>query len=273
MSDILQKILATKRREVSAAMVRRPLAEVAAAAREMPLPRDFVGAIRAKRVAGKPAVIAEIKKASPSAGVFRSGLAGMGSAFDPARFARSYETYGAACLSVLTDREYFQGSNEDLVAARAACDLPVLRKDFIVDPYQIVEARAIGADAVLFIIGAVPIAQFMEWENLAQSLGLSVLAESHQESELHQALMLKTPLIGINNRDLTRFTTNIETTLSLMKHVPTDKILVTESGISDIAIVKEMSNAGVGAYLIGGALMESVEPGAALAALFANTLV
>lgn len=273
MSDILQKILATKRREVSAAKDRRPLAEVTAAAREMPLPRDFVGAIRAKRAAGKPAVIAEIKKASPSAGVFRSGLAGAGSVFDPARFARSYETHGAACLSVLTDREYFQGSNEDLIAAQAVCRLPVLRKDFIVDPYQIVEARAIGADAVLFIMGAVPIAQFLEWENLAQSLGLAVLAESHQESELQQALMLETPLIGVNNRDLTRFTTNIETTLSLIKHMPTDRILITESGISDAGIVMQMSAAGVGAYLIGGALMESVEPGVAMAALFANTLV
>ena len=273
MSDILQKILATKRREVTDAKARRPLAEVTAAAREMPPPRDFVGAIRAKRAAGKPAVIAEIKKASPSAGVFRSGLAGEGSAFDPARFARSYEAHGAACLSVLTDQEYFQGSIEDLIAARAACHLPVLRKDFIVDPYQIVEARAMGADAVLFIMGAAPIAQFTEWENLAQSLGLAVLAESHQESELHQALILKTPLIGVNNRDLTRFTTNIETTFSLMKLVPTDKILVTESGISDASIVRKMSNAGVCAYLVGGALMESVEPGAALATLFANTLV
>ncbi len=273
MSDILQKILATKRREVSEAKARRPLVEIAAAAREMPPPRDFVGAIRAKLAAGKPAVIAEIKKASPSAGVFRSSLAGEGVAFDPVRFARSYETHGVACLSVLTDKEYFQGSIDDLITAWVACRLPVLRKDFIVDPYQIVEARAIGADAVLFIIGAVPIAQFMEWENLAQSLGLAVLAESHQESELHQALMLKTPLIGINNRDLTQFTTNIGTTLSLRKHVHTDRILVTESGISDAGIVQKMAAAGVGTYLIGGALMGSVEPGLALAALFSNTLV
>ena len=273
MSDILQKILATKRREISEAKARRPLVEIAAAAREMPPPRDFVGAIRAKLAAGKPAVIAEIKKASPSAGVFRSSLAGEGAAFDPARFARSYETHGAACLSVLTDKEYFQGSIDDLITARAACRLPVLRKDFIVDPYQIVEARAMDADAVLFIMGAAPIAQFMEWENLAESLGLAVLAESHQESELHQALMLKTPLIGINNRDLTQFTTNIGTTLSLRKHVHTDRILVTESGISDAGIVQKMAAAGVGTYLIGGALMGSVEPGLALAALFSNTLV
>ena len=273
MSDILQKILATKRREVSAAKGRRPMAEVIAAAHDMPPSRDFLGAIRAKLAAGKPAVIAEIKKASPSAGVFRSSLAGKGAAFDPARFARSYEAHGAACLSVLTDQEYFQGSIDDLIAARAACRLPVLRKDFIVDPYQIVEARAMGADAVLFIMGAAPIEQFMEWENLAQSLGLAVLAESHQESELHQALILKTPLIGVNNRDLTQFTTNIETTLALKQHVPTDKILVTESGISDASIVRKMSNSGVCAYLVGGALMESAEPGAALATLFANTLV
>lgn len=273
MSDILQKILATKRREVSAAKTRLPQAEMEARATDTHLPRDFVGAIRAKRAAGKPAVIAEIKKASPSAGVFRSGLAGAASAFDPARFARSYQAHGAACLSVLTDSEYFQGSNEDLVAARAACRLPVLRKDFIVDPYQIVEARAMGADAVLFIMGAVPIEQFREWENLAQSLGLAVLAESHQEDEIHQALTLKTPLIGVNNRDLTQFTTNIETTLNLMRYVPPDRILVTESGISDASIVMKMSGAGVGAYLIGGALMQSVDPGASLAALFANKLL
>lgn len=272
MPDILQKILATKRREVAVARERVPMAELAVRVRDMPPMRDFVGAIRAKRAAGKAAVIAEIKKASPSAGVFRSALAGASAAFDPAAFARSYEVHGAACLSVLTDREYFQGSTEDLIAARAACQLPVLRKDFIVDPYQILEARAMGADAVLFIMGAVPVERFQEWESLAESLGLSVLAESHHAEELLQALTLKTPLIGVNNRDLTRFKTSIETTLALQELVPEDRILVTESGISDPAIVKTMTAAGIGAFLVGGALMSSSEPGTALATLFANTL-
>ena len=273
MSDILQKILATKRREVAEAKGLRPLAELEARARALPPTRDFVGAIRAKRAASKPAVIAEIKKASPSAGVFRSALAGAAAAFDPTRFAQSYEAHGAACLSVLTDRQYFQGSTEDLVAARSACRLPVLRKDFIVDPYQIVEARAMGADAVLFIMGAVPIEQFQAWEDVAQSHGLSVLAESHFEAELQQALTLKTFLIGVNNRDLTQFTTNIETTLTLQKYVPPDKILVTESGIADAGTVRRMLAAGVGTYLVGAALMGSIDPGAALAALFENTLL
>ena len=272
MSDILKKILATKRREVVEAKMRRPLAEIGALARNMPPTRDFVGAIRAKRAAGKAAVIAEIKKASPSAGVFRASLTGAGATFDPARFARSYEAHGAACLSVLTDSEYFQGSTEDLVAARAACHLPVLRKDFIVDPYQIVEARVMGADAVLFIMGAVPVEEFLEWEALAAGLGLGVLAESHQADELQQALMLKTPLIGINNRDLKQFKTNIETTLTLKALVPPDRILVTESGIADNVTVRKMYDHGVGTYLVGGAFMESRDPGAALMTLFADTL-
>jgi indole-3-glycerol phosphate synthase len=272
MSDILQKILATKRREVADAKLGSPIREIEARARSMPPARDFVGAIRAKHAAGKLAVIAEIKKASPSAGVFRAGLAGAGATFAPARFARSYELHGAACLSVLTDREYFQGSEEDLIAARAACDLPVLRKDFVVDPYQIFEARAMGADAVLFIMGAAPIKEFMEWEAIAASLGLSVLAESHKSEELTQALMLKTPLIGVNNRDLTRFTTNVEATLMLKARVPPGKILVTESGIANRETVLRMSAAGVSTFLVGGALMEAVDPGAALSNLFANAL-
>ena len=273
MSDILQKILATKRREVLAAKALVPLAEMEARARNALPTRDFTGAIRAKRAAGKAAVIAEIKKASPSAGVFRSGLSGEGSMFDPARFAQSYEKHGAACLSVLTDRDYFQGSTADLIAARAACRLPVLRKDFIIDPYQIVESRAMGADAILFIMGVAPIEKFLEWEKLAISLGLSILVESHGKDEIFDAIKLKTPLIGVNNRDLRQFTTNIENTLELLACVPADKILVTESGINSPDIVTQMSTAGVGTYLVGGALMESIEPGAALAALFKNTLV
>lgn len=272
MSDILKKILATKRREVVEAKATLPMSEMEALVRDMPATRDFVGAIRAKHAAGKAAVIAEIKKASPSAGVFRAGLTGAGATFDPARFAQSYEAHGAACLSVLTDREYFQGSTQDLVAARTACRLPVLRKDFIVDPYQIVEARAMGADAVLFIIGAVPIEDFLAWETLAIALGLGVLAESHQAEELQQALMLKTPLIGINNRDLKQFTTNVETTLTLKALVPPDRILVTESGIANAATVNRMVDLGVGTYLVGGALMESDDPGAALMTLFSDRL-
>ena len=248
MSDILQKILATKRREVDESKAKVSLPEIEERARNMPPSRDFIGAIRAKHAAGKAAVIAEIKKASPSAGVFRSGLSAVHATFDPARFAASYEAHGAACLSVLTDRDYFQGSTDDLVAARAACRLPVLRKDFVVDPYQIFEARAMGADAVLFIMGAAPIAKFLEWEALATSLGLCVLAESHYEAELLQALALK-------------------------HHIPAERIVITESGIYNAGIVAKMSAAGVGTYLIGGALMEAEEPGAALASLFEGTLV
>jgi indole-3-glycerol phosphate synthase len=270
--DILKKILATKVREVAEAKARLPMAELRAHLADAPTARDFLAAIRAKHRAGKPAVIAEIKKASPSAGVFRAALDGAGATFDPARFARSYEKHGAACLSVLTDRDYFQGRVEDLVAARNACALPVLRKDFIVDEYQILDARAMGADAVLFIMGAVPIAQFQDWEAIAESLGLAVLAESHSAAELDQALMLRTPLIGINNRDLTRFVTDLGTTMTLKARVPKERIVVTESGISSRDAVQAMSNAGVNTYLIGGSLMEKSDPGAALAALFSDGL-
>lgn len=273
MSDILQRILATKRKEVADAKRQLPAAELEVRARSMPPARDFAGAIRAKLVAGKLAVIAEIKKASPSAGTFRSGLPDDVSSFEPARFAKSYEQYGAACLSVLTDREYFQGSTEDLIAARAACSLPVLRKDFIIDEYQIFESRAMGADAVLFIMGAAPISQFVEWERLAHSLGLSVLAESHHADELDQALTLKTPLIGVNNRDLTQFSTNVETTLKLQPRVSRGRILITESGIVDAAVVDKMHEAGIGAYLVGGAFMASADPGQAMESLFGNRIL
>jgi indole-3-glycerol phosphate synthase len=262
--NILEQILASKRCEVAAAREKVPLAELERrAASALPV-RDFVGAIRARHALGKPAVIAEIKKASPSAGQFR----GEPGEFDPPRFARSYEAHGAACLSVLTDRDYFHGSADDLVAARAACALPVLRKDFIVDPYQIVEARAMGADAVLFIIGCAPITLFREWERLASALGLAVLAESHTAAELDEALTLKTPLIGINNRDLTRFVTDIETTLRLMPRVGAERILITESGITDAVTVKRMQTSGVNTYLVGGAFMSTPDPGRALADIF-----
>lgn len=267
-SGILQKILATKRVEVATARAALPLAALRARAAEAPPVRDFVGAIRAKHAANRPAVIAEIKRASPSAGVFRAPLA-EAEAFSPTRFAQTYERHGAAALSVLTDRDYFQGAPDDLIVARAATALPVLRKDFIVDAYQIVEARAMGADAVLFIMGVAPIATFRAWEELADDLGLAVLAESHTSAELEEALTLNTPLIGINNRDLTRFVTDLETTLSLKPRIPPDRILITESGIATAADVSLMQNSGVNTYLIGGSLMDKPDPGQALAALFA----
>ncbi|MBL8512541.1 MAG: indole-3-glycerol phosphate synthase TrpC [Betaproteobacteria bacterium] len=261
MSNILDRILETKREEVSAAKVARPFESVMAEARAAPAPRDFLGAMRAKIAAGQPAVIAEIKRASPSAGQFRTADA---PAFDVARFAVAYEANGAACLSVLTDRNYFHGLMEDLIAARAACALPVLRKDFIVDEYQIAEARAAGADAVLFIMGTAPVAQFKTWEALAAELGMAVLAESHSAEELDDALQLATPLIGINNRDLTRFVTEVQRTLDLKAHVPVDRILVTESGIDTPEIARMMRREGVSAFLIGGAFMSQPDPGLAL---------
>jgi len=270
MADILKRILATKRQEVIEAQEHVPLAVLIERAKAAPPVRDFVGAIRGRHLAGKLAVIAEIKKASPSAGVFRAKLAGH---FDPVAFAKSYETHGAACLSVLTDSEYFQGSAADLVAARAACSLPVLRKDFIVDAYQIVEARAMGADAVLFIMGAVDIALFRQWEKLATSLGMAVLAESHNEDELRQALMLETPLIGVNNRDLTKFTTDVGTTLRLKHQVPAERILVTESGVDNADIAGRLVDHGIRTFLVGGALMSLAEPGAGLEALFPSRLM
>jgi indole-3-glycerol phosphate synthase len=271
-SDLLQKILATKRNEVEAAKRRISIDELRAAAADSPPPRDFIAAIAAKHASGQAAVIAEIKKASPSAGEFRAGSDATKSAFAPARFAASYAAFGAACLSVLTDRGYFQGCADDLVAARAACKLPVLRKDFIVDPYQIVEARAMGADAVLFIIGAVDILKFRDWENLAGSLGMAVLAESHSAAELEQALTLKTPLIGINNRDLKRFRTDINTTLELKSAIPPGRTLVSESGIGNAEVVSRLWDAGVNTFLVGGALMSQDDPGQALADMFGTYL-
>ena len=265
MADILQRILAAKHREVLAAREKVPIAALTERAKAAPPVRDFVGAIRGKHLAGKLAVIAEIKKASPSAGVFREKLGGN---FDPAQFAASYQAHGAACLSVLTDREYFQGSEADLVAARAACSLPVLRKDFIVDAYQIVESRAMGADAVLFIMGAVDIALFRKWEQLAVSLGMAVLAESHSENDLRLALQLETPLIGVNNRDLTTFTTDIGTSLRLKQDVPAERILVTESGVDNAQIARSLIEQGIATFLVGGALMALEDPGMGLETLF-----
>lgn len=263
MSNILEKILATKRDEVVAAKARVSEADLYAQISQLPPTKDFVGAIRAKHRAQQPAVIAEIKKQSPSAGQFR-----VTGDFDPARFAKSYAENGAACLSVLTDIEYFGGRADDVRSARAACSLPIIRKDFIIDPYQIVEARAMGADAVLFIIDAAPIATFQEWEALATSLGLAVLVESHTEAQLKQALMLKTPLIGINNRDLTRFETDLQTTLALAPLADKSRIVVTESGIENRQAIDLMCKNGISTFLVGGALMKADDPGLALATLF-----
>jgi len=261
MSDILRRILATKRAEVAAARAAEPLDTVERQAREALAPRDFAGALRAKIAAGKPAVIAEIKRASPSKGLLREH-------FDPAAIARSYAAAGAACLSVLTDREYFHGAPTHLAAARAACALPVLRKDFIIEPYQVYEARVLGADCILLIAAALAPGDMRGLEQLAQGLGMAVLVEVHDAAELEAALGLRSPLLGINNRDLRSFETRLETTLDLMTRVPADKLVITESGILAPADVARMTAAGVGAFLVGEAFMRAPEPGKALRALF-----
>ena len=261
MSDILSKILAAKRNEVAAARDGRPLAAVRADAAAMAAPRDFVGALRARIAAGEPAVIAEIKRASPSKGVLRQD-------FHPAQIARSYEAHGAACLSVLTDREFFQGAPEYLVDARAACRLPVLRKDFIVDAYQVYEARAMGADCILLIAAALALPQLREYESLAQALGMGVLVEVHDADELVLALKLETPLIGINNRNLRTFAVALETTIDLLPQLPPGRIAVTESGILAPQDVARLREQGVNAFLVGEAFMRAEVPGLALEALF-----
>lgn len=262
MSDILNKIIATKREEITAALALRPLAQVEVEAAAQPAPRDFVGAIRGKIASGRPAVIAEIKKASPSKGVIRPD-------FHPAEIARSYEQHGAACLSVLTDRQYFQGAPEYLQAARAACALPVLRKDFMVDRYQVVEARAMGADCILLIAAALSLAEMQELEALALSYGMAVLVEVHNGEELDAALHLQTPLLGINNRNLRSFEVTLDTTLGLLARVPADRIVVTESGIVGAQDVALMRANKVETFLVGEAFMRAQEPGIELARLFA----
>jgi indole-3-glycerol phosphate synthase len=260
MSDILDRIIDVKREEVRAAQQSAPLEELRlqASARDL---RDFVGAIRAKHEAGLAAVIAEVKKASPSKGVLREN-------FVPAEIARSYAKHGAACLSVLTDVQFFQGSAKYLEEARAACDLPVLRKDFIVDPYQILEARAMGADAILLIVAALELSQMQDLEAYAHSLGLAVLVEVHDKDELVDALTLKTPLMGVNNRNLRTFETSIDTTLSLLDMMPDDRIVVTESGIMSRGDVERMRAMDVNSFLVGEAFMRAEEPGAELARMF-----
>lgn len=307
MSDILNKILSVKAREVAAAKAEKPLATIRAEAESQAAPRDFIGAIRKKISAGLPAVIAEIKKASPSRGVLRED-------FNPAEIARSYERHGAACLSVLTDKEFFQGSPEYLKEARAACSLPVLRKDFMIDLYQVYEARAMGADCILLIVAAfrtpsphplpsregdsdVPpapsslmgessptpsplmgegrgggefnLSLMRELEALAHELGMAVLVEAHDKAELELALQLETPLIGINNRNLRTFETRLETTLELLSAIPGDRIVVTESGILGPSDVSLMRSRQINAFLIGEAFMRMPDPGMELARLFA----
>jgi indole-3-glycerol phosphate synthase len=262
MSDILERILATKRTEVDAARAARCLEALRRDAEARCDQRDFVGALHRKLDDGRAAVIAEVKKASPSKGVLRAD-------FDPAAIARSYAAGGAACLSVLTDREYFQGAPEYLAQAREASGLPVLRKDFIVDAYQVVEARAMGADAILLIVAALDDERLQAFEELAQSLGMAVLVEVHDAAELERALRLRTPLIGINNRNLRTFETALETTLSLLPAIPDNRIVVTESGILAQADVARMRAANVNAFLVGEAFMRADDPGAELARLFA----
>jgi indole-3-glycerol phosphate synthase len=261
MSDILERILAVKAEEVAAARLRVPVAALREEARALSAPRDFVGALRAKMAANEPAVIAEIKKASPSRGVLREN-------FDPAAIAAGYERGGAACLSVLTDAQFFQGSIADMKAARASCALPVLRKDFMIDAYQLHESRAAGADCILIIVAALEQLQMMELEAGARELGMAVLAEVHDAAELERALALRTPLIGINNRNLRTFETRLETTLQLLGRIPRDRIVITESGILKAEDVARMREANVNCFLVGEAFMRAPDPGHELARLF-----
>jgi len=261
MSDILQRIVAVKRQEVATAARKKPLSVVRADAESRVLTRDFLGALRAKVAAGRPAVIAEIKKASPSKGVLRAD-------FVPADIAQSYAEFGAACLSVLTDAQFFQGCPDFLKQARASCDLPVLRKDFMIDPYQIYESRAMGADAILLIAACLDDAQMRDLEAIALGLDMAVLVEVHDAAELDRALALRTPLVGVNNRNLKTFEVSLQTTLDLRTRIPADRLLVCESGIHTRDDVLRMGAAGVPAFLVGEAFMRAEEPGLALLALF-----
>jgi len=262
MSDILKKILAVKAQEVAAAQAKITLVTMRAEAEQAAPTRDFVGAIHSKIAAGLPAVIAEIKKASPSKGVLRAD-------FNPAEIAASYARHGAACLSVLTDEQFFQGSADYLQQARAACAIPVLRKDFMVDAYQIYQARAMGADAILLIAAALSLAQMQEFEALAHSHGMGVLVEVHDGAELELALQLATPLIGINNRNLRTFEVSLQTTLDLLVRIPEGRIVVTESGIFNQEDVQLMRSHDVHTFLVGEAFMRAPDPGLELARVFA----
>jgi indole-3-glycerol phosphate synthase len=258
--DILERILARKRAELEAARAAVPLAKLQRRAAAAPPARDFAGALRAKIAAGRPAVIAEMKRASPSKGLLRED-------FDPAALARGYEAGGAACLSVLTDRDFFMGDPAHLAQARSACALPVLRKDFITEPYQVHEARAMGADCILLIAAALARQDMQGLEASARSLGMAVLVEVHDAAELEAALSLQTPLLGINNRNLRSFETRLETTLELLPRVPRDRIVVSESGIAGRSEIARLRAQGVQAFLVGEALMRAADPGRALAEL------
>lgn len=261
MADILDRILAVKRDEIEAARRVRPLEALQAECEALAPPRDFTGALRAKIAAGRAGVIAEIKKASPSKGVLRAD-------FRPAEIADSYARHGAACLSVLTDRQFFQGDAAYLQAARTQSGLPVLRKDFMVDPYQVVEARAMGADCILLIAAALDPALMQALEAQAHELGMAVLVEVHDADELDRALQLRTPLVGINNRNLRTFETRLATTLDLLAPIPADRLVVTESGILAPEDVARMRAHGVHAFLVGEAFMRAPDPGSELARLF-----
>jgi indole-3-glycerol phosphate synthase len=253
--SILERIVAAKRAEIAAA--KKKTTDIKSRAAGAPAVRDFVAALRARQ----PAVIAEIKRASPSRGVLRAG-------FDPAAIAKSYESAGAACMSVLTDAEFFQGAPEHLMQARAACGLPALRKDFLIDPYQVYEARALGADCVLLIVACLDDEHLRELESLAHKVGMAVLVEVHDAAELARALKLKTPLIGINNRNLRSFETRLETTIELLPRIPPGRLVITESGILSRADVARMRQHGVHAFLVGEAFMRAPDPGAELKSLF-----
>jgi indole-3-glycerol phosphate synthase len=259
--NILERIMAVKRAEVAAAKSTVSASQLDQQARKQAPPRDFIASLKSRIDAGEAAVIAEIKRASPSKGVMREQ-------FDPAGIAKSYAAGGAACLSVLTDREFFQGAPEHLAAARAACALPVLRKDFVFDPYQVLEARAMGADAILLIAACLSAAEMKALEEAAVGLGMAVLVEVHDAAELEAALALRTPLVGVNNRDLKTFETRIETTLGLLERMPEDRIVITESGIAAPADVARLRASGVNAFLVGEAFMRAPDPGRALRALF-----
>ncbi len=263
MSDILQEIVEVKHAEVAASMKRVPLAAMRADAESRVLTRDFVGALRSRIAAGHAAVIAEVKKASPSKGLLRPD-------FIAADIAQSYAEHGAACLSVLTDVQFFQGAIDHLKQARASCDLPVLRKDFIIDAWQVYQSRAMGADCILLIAACLADAQMAEFEAIAHSLDMAVLVEVHDAAELQRALKLKTPLVGINNRNLRSFEVNLDTTLTLRADVPPERIIVTESGIAQRDDVARLRAAGIQTFLVGEAFVRAEEPGVALAELFAS---
>ena len=263
MNDILAKILQTKKEEVAAARQLRSEADLLREAKSRKDVRGFARALQYKISQDKPAIIAEVKKASPSKGIIREN-------FNPTEIATSYAAHGAACLSVLTDMQYFQGSYDHLRQARAACALPILRKDFMVDPYQIIHARAIGADCILLIVAALSPNQLLEYEALANELGMDVLVEVHDQAELDIALNMKSVLLGINNRDLRTFETSIQNTIQLLDLIPEDKLVITESGILNADDVKTMRDHKVNAFLVGEAFMRQPDPGVALEQLFFN---